>query len=152
MGFEFTLEGLLRVRESFEKQAELKLAVASGQLKRLEAMLALAREQLTSTDNRLGELLAQGATGCDLHLLCLEKAILERREQSLAESVAAALTEVQKLRARLQEAQQKRKILDRLRQKQLSRFLLIESRRGQQEIDDAFLSRRYLVGNGKDLA
>jgi flagellar export protein FliJ len=152
MGFKFSLEGLLRVRKSFEKQEEQKLAAAVGELKRLVTMLESVRAQLISTADRLGKPLAHGTTGADLHLLCLEKFLLERREQALAESVSSALAKMKAQQARLQEAKNKRKVLDKLRQKQMILFLLIEGRREQQRLDDAFLMRRSNDDSGKGLA
>jgi flagellar export protein FliJ len=152
MGFKFSLEGLLRVRKSFEKQEEHRLAAAVGELKRLNMMLESVREQLISTADRLGKLLAQGTTGADLHLLCLEKFLLERRERALAESVSSALAKMEAQQARLQEARKKRKVLDKLRQKQMILCLLIEGRREQQTLDDAFLMRRSNDDSGKGVA
>jgi len=152
MGFEFSLQGLLRVRKSFEKQEEHKLAFAIGELKRLNMMLETVRGQLIFTADRFGKLLVGGTTGADLHLLCFEKFMLDRREQALAESVSSALAEMQAQQARLQEAKNNRKILDNLRQKQLILFLLAEGRRDQQKLDDAFLLRRSNDDSGKGVA
>ena len=152
MSFEFKLEGLLRVRESFERREEQKLAVAFGELKHFNAMLDAVRERLASLADGLGGLLVRGMTAADLHLRCLEILMLERRERALAESVAAALTKVQNQQRRLQEAKQKRQVLDKLRQKQLMSFLLSEGRRDQQKLDDAFLLRRSNEESGKGVA
>lgn len=152
MGFQFSLEGLLRVRESFEKQQEQKLAVAIAQLKRVNAIIDTVREQMISTTDRYGKLLARGASGADLHLLCYEQHLLERREQALAENASAALAEVHRQQTRLQAAQQQRKILDNLRQKQLALYLLSEGRRDQQKLDDTFLLRRNNHDSGKGVA
>jgi flagellar export protein FliJ len=152
MGFEFSLQGLLRVRESFEKKEEQKLALAIGELKCLNTMLERVREQLTSTADRLSSLLARGTTGANLHLLCFEKVLLERREQALAESVSAALKEVQDQQTRFREAKQKRKILLDLREKQFTLFLLTEGRKDQQKLDDAYLLRRTSNHTGKSVA
>jgi flagellar export protein FliJ len=152
MGFEFSLQGLLRVRESFEKKEEQKLAVAYGELKRWQIMLEETRKQLASSLDRLDELLVRGARGADLHLLYFERMLLERRERALAESVAAASKEVQAQQARYLAAKQKRKILDDLREKQLTLFLLIQGRRDQQKLDDAYLLRRTSDATGKSVA
>ena len=152
MGFEFGLQGLLRVRESFERKEELKLAVVIGELKRMKMMLASVREELASVGDRINSLLAGGTTGADLHLLCFEKMLLERREQALAQIVARALKEVQQQQIRLQEARQKRKVLEDLREKRLALFLLAEGRKDQQMLDDTFLMRRFAEDSGKGVA
>ena len=152
MSFEFSLQGLLRLRESLEKEEEQKLAAAIGELKRLQTKLEKVREQLASTSERLSNLLARGTTGADLHLLCFEKVLLERREKALAESVSSALKGVQDQQARFLEAKKKRKILGDLREKQLALFLLTERRKDQQVIDDTFLLRRTSDPTGKSLA
>jgi flagellar export protein FliJ len=152
MGFEFGLQGLLRVRESFERKEELKLAVAIGELKRLKVLLASIRGELASTGDRISNLLAGGTTGADLHLLCFEKMLLERREQALAHIVSTALKEVQQQQIRLKEARQKRMVLEDLREKQLALFLLVEGRRDQQKLDDIFLMRRFAEDSGKGIA
>jgi len=152
MGFEFGLQGVLRFRESLERKEELKLAVAIGELKRLKMMLARVREELASIGDRISNLLARGTTGADLHLLCFEQMLLERREQALAQVVSTALKEVQRQQIRLQEARQKRKVLEDLREKQLALFLLAEGRRDQQRLDDTFLMRRFAEDGGKGVA
>ena len=152
MGFQFSLQGLLRVRESFERKEEQKLAAAIGELKRLKMMLASVREQLTATDDRLSRILAGGTTGAHLHLLCFERMLLEYREQALTEHVSTALKLVQEQRTCLQEARQKRKVVEDLRQKELTLFLLAEGRRDQQKLDDTFLQKRFREDTGKSVA
>ena len=152
MRFHFSLEGLLRVRESFEKQIEQQLAVAVAELQRVKAMIEAVREQLMSTETELGRLLARGSTGAYVHLLCYERHLLERRELALAESLTAASAAVQEQQHRLRVAQQKRKILETLREKQLALYLLTAGRREQQNLDDTFLLRRYGHEGGKDVA
>jgi len=152
MGFQFSLQGLLRVRESFERKEEQKLAAAIGELKRLKMMLASVREQLTATDDRLSGILAGGTTGAHLHLLCFERMLLEYREQALTEHVSTALKLVQEQRTCLQEARQKRKVVEDLRQKELTLFLLAEGRRDQQKLDDTFLQKRFREDTGKSVA
>ena len=152
MGFKFSLAGLLRVRESFEKSEEQKLALAIGKLNRLKAMLGAVREELTRAGDRLSHLLARGTTGAELHLLCFERIQLERRESALVESVSSAGAEVRDQQARLREAKRKRKVLDNLRQRQLTLFMLSEARKGQQRLDDAFLSRQRCDQSGKGVA
>ncbi|MGO8791601.1 MAG: flagellar export protein FliJ [Terriglobia bacterium] len=152
MGFQFSLEALLRVRESFEKQQEQKLAAAMAEFKRVNAMRESVLEELKSTADRFTKLLARGAASADLHLLCYEEHLLKRREQALLESISAALAEVKKQRIQLQAAQQKRKILENLRQKQRALYLLTEGRRDQQKLDDTFLLRRNNDDDGKGVA
>lgn len=152
MGFQFSLDALLRVRESFERQEEQRLAGAVAELNRVNAMLNTVREQLRSTADRFDKLLERGATGADLHLLCYEQHLLDRREQALVESEAAASTEVSNQQTRLQAAQRNRKILDNLRQKQLALYVLTEGRRDQQKLDDTFLQGRNNPDTGKGVA
>jgi len=152
MGFQFSLQGLLRVRESFERKEEQKLAAAIGELKRLKMMLASVREQLTATDDRLSGILAAGTTGAHLHLLYFERMLLEYREQALTEHVSTALKLVQEQRTCLQEARQKRKVVEDLRQKELTLFLLAEGRKDQQRLDDTFLRKRFQEDTGKSVA
>ena len=152
MAFQFRLQAVLRVRQSFEKQEEQKLAAAVGEVTRLRTMLARTREQLTSTVRRLSRLLAGGTTGADLHLLHFEQMLVERRQQALAATLSIALKKVQEQQSRLQEARKKRKALEELREKQLALFLLTEGRREQQKLDDAFLLRRFAEESGKGIA
>jgi flagellar export protein FliJ len=152
MGFQFSLQGLLRVRESFERKEEQKLAAAIGELKRLKMMLASVREQLTATDDRLSAILAGGTTGAHLHLLYFERMPLEYREQALTEHVSTALKLVQEQRTCLQEARQKRKVVEDLRQKELTLYLLAEGRKDQQRLDDTFLRKRFQEDTGKSVA
>jgi flagellar export protein FliJ len=152
MAFQFSLRGLLRVRQSFEKREEQDLAIAIGELKQLNTALEQVREELTSSAGRFASLLARGTIGAELHLVCYEGILLERREEVLMGRVATALKDVQAQQVRLQEAKQKRKILENLREKQLALFVLKRGRRDQQMLDDAFLSRRINDPTGKSVA
>jgi len=142
MAFAFTLQGLLRVRESFERREAQEVAVATAEVRRLSALLSAIRERLACAADEMAQLLRRGTTGAELQLRHLEKMMLERRQRDLAESVAAAVTELRNQQERWRLARQKRKILDQLRHQQLMDFLLTQRRREQQQLDDAFLLRR----------
>jgi flagellar export protein FliJ len=139
MPFRFSLQAVLRCRESFERRERQRLAVIT----REEVKARQQRDQAKlDRSNALGQLqkkLRQGMTAMEMQFeLACDRARVRR---------IAALNDhfikLEDLRHRqleiFRKAQQQRKILDNLRDRQLAAYRMVQARRTQQQMDDRFL-------------
>jgi flagellar export protein FliJ len=142
MAFHFSLNGVLRLRESLEK-AELQ------QLRAIAAAVASSRADLDSLDKNietarrwtLDATATRGLTGAELHFEVLRESVLQTVRSSLAEKLAALERKRDEQQQRYLQARRQREILSNLYQRQLAAYRLEQSRREQQRIDELFLIR-----------
>ena len=137
--FKFTLQSLLKVKESLEKQQKSDLAVAQA---RLDAFV----RELGAMETRLAEQRAEtGKTGAvtSLQLAARDvgfRALYERIDLQ-KEKVSVAETERQRVRVRLTETMRERKMLEKLRETQQARYKE-EVRREEAKAMDDYLSNQ----------
>ena len=142
MAFHFSLNGVLRLRESLEK-AEMQ------QLRAIAAAVASSRADLDSLDKNietarrwtLDATATRGLTGAELHFEVLRESVLQTVRSSLAEKLAALERKRDEQQQRYLQARRQREILSNLYQRQLAAYRLEQSRREQQRIDELFLIR-----------
>ena len=139
MSFRFSLQAVLRCRESFERRERLRLQMIIRELVRTQQQREEAQRDRANAQNELKTKLRQSinATEMQFELAC-DRARL-RRIDALREQVA----KLEDLRRRqlevFQRAQQQRKILENLRERQFAAYQLIQKRREQERMDDRFL-------------
>jgi flagellar export protein FliJ len=142
MAFHFSLNGVLRLRESLEK-AELQ------QLRAIAAAVASSRAELDSLDKdieaaqrwTLDAAATRGLTGAELHFEVLREGVLRAVRSSLAEKLVGLERKREEQQQRYLQARRQREILSNLYQRQLAAYRLQQSRREQQRIDELFLIR-----------
>jgi flagellar export protein FliJ len=142
MAFHFSLNGVLRLRESLEK-AELQ------QLRAIAAAVAFSRAELDSLDKdiesaqrwTLDAAATSGLTGAELHFEVLREGVLRAVRSSLAEKLAGLQRQREEQQQRYLHARQQREILSNLYQRQLAAYRLQQARREQQRLDELFLIR-----------
>jgi flagellar export protein FliJ len=142
MAFHFTLNGLLRLRQSLEK-AELQ------RLQSIAGAVALVRAEIESIENEistarrqaLDRVAGEGLTGAELHF----EAGREDARIALHSQWLKKLAELEQKRkeqmARYIQARTQREIVSNLFQRQFAEYELEQSRRLQQRIDELFLIR-----------
>lgn len=144
MAFRYSLQSILRLRVSLEKQAEQNLFAAAALAAKLRNELERAASTLAQERERRQENLHGGVAASELHFALLAEAALQQRLAALRER----LQEAEKNRARLlalyQAARQKRETLEALRQRAENAYKLGVARREQQQIDELFLRRAFL--------
>jgi flagellar export protein FliJ len=142
MAFRFSLNGVLRLRESLEK-AELQ------QLRAIAAAVASSRAELDSLDKNietaqrwtLDAAATRGLTGAELHFEVLREGVLRAVRSSLAEKLVSLERKREEQQQRYLQARQQREILSNLHQRQLAAYRLQQARREQQRLDELFLLR-----------
>lgn len=145
--FVFRLEGLLRVRESFEREARRHLARMLQLRAEAEAVLARLGEERTATfESRRAQ------PGLPIDLLRWRAAerylvLLERRMERAREDLRQAEAQVDVARASLLKARQAKLMLLRLKERRQAIHDQEVLRRELQEMDDlAVLRSRFSIG------
>jgi len=142
MAFRFPLQALLRYRESYERRERLRLQIVTREL-------AMARQQLEEANRGRKKALDDAAKRLRAGILGAELRFDQARDQVYCRLIAACERQIQKLQVlrqsqleAFQGAQQQRKIVENLRERQFTAYRLEQERRGQQQVDEIFLIRR----------
>ncbi len=145
MAFRFSLQAMLDLRKSFERQEKLRLEMLTHQISQLRQQLETLDQEKTAGRERMAQNLQEGLFGSESLFNTDREAVGEQRRDSLLQRV----TEVEEQRrlqlAVFQKAQQQRKILENLRDRREQIYRQMQSRREQQLLDELFLTRRALV-------
>ena len=143
MPFRFSLQAVLRWRESFERRERQRLEVVTRELVKAQQQQEQAKVNRANALVQAQKKLLQGMTAAEMQfeLAC---------DRTRARRIAVCNEQVNKLedlRRRqievFRKAQQQRKILDNLRERQLAAYQLVQARRTQQQMDE-----RYLITHG----
>jgi flagellar export protein FliJ len=139
MPFRFSLQAVLRCRESFEQRERQRLQLVTRELVKAQQQREDAQRDRANAQGQLKNKLHQGMTAMEMQFeLACDRARL-RRIAALNDQLA----KLEDLRRRqlemFRKAQQQRKILENLRARQLAAYQLIQTRREQQQMDDRFL-------------
>jgi flagellar export protein FliJ len=147
MAFRYSLQVLLRLRESLERQRENGLLAAAAQVARLRGEIQqLHDQQFIVRRAELNEL-EMGTPAAILQLgvtrAIAASSIQKKLEIELAAAERQRLVELAAYHA----ARQKREILQGLRKRQEAAFQLESSHREQQAMDDLFLIKSQTVSD-----
>jgi flagellar export protein FliJ len=143
MAFRYSLQSILRLRSSLERQAEQRLFVLAGHVVRLRAEIEeLERSELERKRSENVELRAESFAATLQYMELCAQATREKRQELQLRMVAAEHERLTQLSVYLQ-ARQKREILSRLREQQKSEYELEVSRREQQSADETFLLHAF---------
>jgi flagellar FliJ protein len=149
MAFRFSLQAVLRFRESFERRERMRLEVITREVVKAKQQCEQAKLDRANARNNLQKKLHHGLTAVEMQFeLACDRARV-RRIAALDDHVA----KLDDLRRRQLEvfhkAQQQRKILENLRERQLTAYQLVQARRTQQQMDDRFLITRGGQSSGE---
>jgi flagellar export protein FliJ len=139
MSFHFSLQAVLRLRESFERRERLRLEIIAREIAKASQQCQHALLDRDKARLELQNKLRQGTTATEMQFeLACDRARVRR-----IEALNEHLGKLQDLRRRqlevFRKAQQQRKILENLRDRQLAAYQLIQNRREQQQMDDRFI-------------
>jgi len=142
MAFRFPLQALLKLRLGFEERERLRLAAVISRLHQLRSQYEAGQQQKRAAEIKLMQQMRAGMIAVEFHFA---QASLEAEGRRL-KLVLAEIAKVEQLRQAQQaaylEAQKKRKILERLRERQAEVYRLEEDRREQQRQDELFTIRQ----------
>lgn len=142
MAFRFSLQALLKLRLIYEERERMRLAAVISRLHQLRSQYESWQRQKQMAENKLSEEMRTGMVAVEFHFA---QASLEAEDRRL-KLVLAEIAKVEQLRQAQQaayiEAQTKRKVLERLQERQAEAYRLAEDRREQQRQDELFAIRQ----------
>lgn len=145
MAFRFSLQAMLDLRKSFERQEKLRLEMLTHQISQLRQQLETLDQEKTAGRERMAQNLQEGLFGAEILFNTDREAVGEQRRDSLLQRVAEVEEQRRLQLAVFQKAQQQRKILENLRDRREQLYRQMQARREQQLLDELFLTRRALV-------
>lgn len=141
MAFRFTLEQVLRVRQSMERKEELALQRAEFEVARVKRRIEELTQELAVASRRRDEALKEPMQAYLLQGMDAEiNAALEARHQSI-EKLKVVLAQRDQQRAIYQAAHNSRQMLTDLQKQQRIEFELEQVKAQQKKIDDLFAAR-----------
>jgi len=142
VAFRFPLQALLKLRLGYEERERMRLAAVISRLHQLRSQYELWQQQKQTAEIKLSQQMRTGMVAVEFHFA---QASLQAEDRRL-KLVLAEIDKVEQLRQAQQvaylEAQKKRKILERLRERQAEAYRLVEERREQQQQDELFAARQ----------
>jgi len=142
MAFEFSLESVLRLRLSQERQEQSRLEIVAQQLRLArERCEAIKKEKLELNEKTLAALQA-GMTSAELYFHHTSKAGLEWAEVEAAHAFEETRKQWDAQRLKFLAARRDRELLSSIRERRHEAWVIEQNRREQQQIDDLFAMRR----------
>ncbi len=139
MPFRFSLQAVIRWRQSFERTERLRLEMITRELLRTQQLGDQANQDRVKALADFQAALHRGMNSMEMQFeLASDRARLRR-----IAAIRDQATKLEDLRRRqlevFRKAQQARKILENLRERQLAAYKIVQTRREQQDMDDRFL-------------
>jgi len=139
MPFRFSLQAVLRCRESLERRERQRLQVITREVVRAQQQREKVKLDRANALCQFQKKLHQGMTAVEMQFELACDCARVRRIAACHDQVV----KLEDLRRRQLEifhhAQQQREILENLRDRQLAAYRLLQARRTQQQLDDRFL-------------
>ena len=136
MAFRFRLETVLRVKRRLEEAAQMELAQLKNRKGNLEQELKGLKSRLEQLRQELSEKLGRGMKADEFLLAQQAAGALEARMDSLRKELSKLDLEIRGARHRLTQAYRERKLVENLKQRHRSRYVLEQARAEQNELDE----------------
>jgi flagellar export protein FliJ len=144
MAFHFTLNGLLRVRESLERAELQRLQSIAGAVAQARAEIETLEKNMEAAQRRtFDSVVSRGLTGAEFQFERAREAALNLLRAELLKRLAELEQKRKEQQARYFQARMQREILSNLYKRQRAEYDLDQSRRTQQRIDELFLIRNH---------
>jgi flagellar export protein FliJ len=142
MAFCFSLESLLRLRSSLERQEQARLQLASQRMFTAQAQCeSLAKERI-ELENKFRVLLQAGIASAELYFHLSGRSGLDSVQADAARTLAEARKQWNEQRNKYLQSRRDREVISSVRDRQHREYLVQQARHEQQEIDDLFAMRR----------
>ena len=142
MGFRYTLQSLLRVRQSLERREEQRLIAAAAGVAQIRTRIEEVERERLQTRGTVLEEVSNGVFGATLQFVAVCDAAAALACAKLQTQLAQAEHCRQEQLRIYREARQKREILEGLREQQEDLYDQQCLRRDQELADEAFLLHR----------
>ena len=147
MPFRFTLESVLRLRVSHERQEQAKLELAAQHLYAAREKCASLKREHDALEENFRKIMSAGMDASELHFYLSSKTGLITAEAEAEREAAEAQKLWNEQRLKFLRARQDREVIASIRHRQHQEYMVEQNRREQQQIDDLFAMRR-LHANG----
>ncbi|HUO13767.1 MAG TPA: flagellar FliJ family protein [Verrucomicrobiae bacterium] len=141
MSFHFSLDAVLRLRQSLEHQQELRLRAANQQIAKLRHLIDLVDHRGEQMRSQAARQMSDGATAAELRFGLLCQAELAKQRNVLAQEYLR----VQKIRDEQQRlfehVRRQREMVETLRERRFRDYQKDLARRKQRDLDEMFLLR-----------
>ena len=145
MAFRFSLQALLSLRKSAERQERLRLEMLTHQIAQLQRQLETLDREKVAARERLSQDLNEGLFGAEIRFNTDREAVWEQRQEALLQRMAE-LEEQRRLQMDVfQQTRREREILENLRNRREQLYRQMQARREQQLLDELFLLRRAVA-------
>lgn len=144
--FQFSLQSVLRVRETHEREAKRRVGAKLAEIARVDARLHELEAAIAGAQAKLRE--EQQESGLDVATLTLERAWIAHLRRGVAQEGrqrALLQQELAPLQAAMRLARQQTRMIEKLRERRWSEHVHGEAVREQRELDD--LARELLTRN-----
>jgi len=145
MPFHFSLETLLRLRQSFERQEELLLQRANQRVQRLGQHIQEVEAAIADNAMQQSSHLQAGTSAAEVQFQNLWRLALKQ----IREQIQVELNHAEQARnmcmANLSRARREYEVVARLRHRQHELYFREEGRQDQRRADDLFLLRRLYL-------
>ena len=142
MAFHFSLDAVLRLRQSLERQQEQLLREANQQVAAIQLKIENLDEQLSQQASRENSQLASTVSGAELQFMRLCRSIILGQRSGLERRLASAQAVRDGRMASFRQARQQREVMETLRQAQAQVYGQYQARKNQRQLDDLLLLRR----------
>jgi len=142
MAFQFSLESVLRLRISHERQEQARLEIAAQRIQLAQERCESIRKEKLELDEKTIAALEAGMTSAELHFHRVSKTGLEWVEVEAAQALEEARKQWSAQRLKFLAARRDRELLSSIRERQHEAWVVEQNRREQQQIDDLFAMRR----------
>lgn len=134
--FHFRLETFLNVKKQLEKSVKNELGVAIKKMEQQKLVLAQIQYEITAQEDEYRREGSAGAVLVKLKQRMEYIRVMHQREISQREKVNQEMKNVDKIRERLIEIMKEKKVLEKLREKELTLFKKEQEKAGQLLVDE----------------
>ena len=145
MAFRFSLEAVLRLRQSLEQQQELRLREANQQVSALARQVHDVDLQLTRGATRERQRLESGVSAAEIKFEQQCLSVLQEHRSRLEQRRDEAIRARDVCAAAYRKARQQREVLETFRNQQLQAHRQEMDRHNQRSHDDLLLLRRAFL-------
>lgn len=142
MAFRFSLESVLRLRVSYERQEQARLERAAQHLYAAKERCASLKKEKATLEETFRGAMSRGIDASDLHYYLAAKSGLETAEAEALRAAEEAWKVWNEQRTKFLHARRDREVIASIRLRQHQEYVLEQNRREQQQIDDLFAMRR----------
>lgn len=148
MAFYFSLQTLLRFRQSLERREEILLQKGNQEVARLRTKIEILDQFVAGQQSLRHAELVRGIFASELQFGRLTDASFETLRRTLCQELGRAEAVRDQQRAAFRKARSDREAVEAIRDRQLQLYKERQERRTQRDFDDLILMRREFLRRG----